>query len=82
MKKLSKEESATLPLLKKGRYTRLYKMLATLEPGEALHIEKGKDWKSKRPPYQLITRFAKKHKWNVDAGRSPLEDGWIAKRLS
>ena len=82
MKKLSKEEVDTLPLLKKGRHTRLSKELAMLKPGEGLQIEKGTDWIGKRPPYRLITRFAKKHKWNIDAGRSPDGKGWIAKRIS
>lgn len=82
MKKLNKEDVDALPLLKKGRHTRLSKMLATLKQGEGLHIEKGKDWIGKRPPYRLITRFAKKHNWKIDTGRSPQEDGWIARRIS
>jgi hypothetical protein len=41
MKKLSKEEAAKSPQLKKGRHTRLSKMLATLEPGEGMIAKDG-----------------------------------------
>jgi len=53
-----------------------------LKPGEGLAIDRGADWIGKRPPYQLINRFAKKHNWNIDTGRSPDGKGWIAKRVS
>jgi hypothetical protein len=41
MKKLSKEEEAKSPLLKKGRHTRPSKMLSTLELGEGLIAKDG-----------------------------------------
>jgi hypothetical protein len=78
MKKLSKEEASKSPLLKKGRSTRLSKMLATLEPGEGLDIIQEEDWTASYPPYRIINRFAKKHKWKITSGRLPGEKskGW------
>jgi hypothetical protein len=77
MKKLSKEEVKELPILKKGRYTRLHMQMLQLQPGEGLQVNRGEDWISKRPPYQLISRFAKKHKWKMTSGRSRDGKGWI-----
>jgi len=80
MKKLSKEEVQGLPILKKGSRTRLNIMLSQLKAGEGLDIKKEIDWIGKRPPYQLISRFAKRHGWKLDATRSPDDSGWIVIR--
>ena len=81
MKKLNSEEAKN-QLAVKGRSTRLAQHLATLGIGEALIIEKEKDWIGKRPPYRIINYFAKKTGWKLVAGRTTDGKGWIVKRVS
>jgi len=81
MKKLTKEEVAGLPILKKGRRSRVNMQIAQLKPGEGAEIKKETDWIGKRPPYRLISRFAKRHGWKLLATRSPDDKGWIVVRV-
>jgi hypothetical protein len=81
MKKLNAEE-AKQHLIIKGRSTRLTQHLSTLTVGEAIIIERGKDWVGKRPPYRIIHHFAEKTGWKFSMGRTVDNSGWIAKRLS
>ena len=81
MKIYTGEEAAKLPMLGKGRTTRVSATLAKLKKGDACKSEKGIDWVSKTPPYTLIKRFAKRHGWKLAAGRAPDKSGWIVKRL-
>ncbi len=65
----------------KGRSTRLSQAILSLKPGQELHIEKGKDWIGKKPPYYVINRVKKKTGWQLVSGR-PLEGGkWIVRRI-
>jgi hypothetical protein len=82
MKKFNKEEAANILMLKGGRHTNVHVNLSQLEVGEAIFIEKGVDWKSKTPPYGLVSRFAAKHKRQFEKGRSVDGKGWIVKRVS
>ena len=80
MRILADEEAAGLPLFKKGRRTRLNVKISQLKPGQILEVKKVTDWIGKRPPYQLVNRFAKRHGWKLLASPSPDETGWLVKR--
>ncbi len=81
MIKYTAAQAANLVILKKGRHTYVHKQLLQLLPGEALLIEKGKDWISKSPPYKLIDRLAKKHNMHFERGRDENKKGWNVKRI-
>ena len=81
MRKLTPEEASGIVMLKKGRRSRLNIELAQLKAGEGLEIKKQADWVGKRPPYRLISRFAKQHGWKLEARRSPDETGWHVTRV-
>ena len=80
MRKLSKEEADAMPILKKGRRTRLNIFLSQLKAGEILEVKKT-DWAGKRAPYQLINRFGKRHGWKLFARMLPDETGWLITRV-
>ncbi len=81
MKKLNPEE-AKQHIVVKGRSTRLAQHLSMLSEGEALIIEKEKEWIGKRPPYRIINHFAKRTGWKLISGRTADGKGWIVKRVS
>jgi len=81
MKIIPKEESASYPILRQGRYTSVHMHLLKLKPGEKLFIEKGTDWVSKSTPYKLVKAFARKHGWKLLPGRSHDKKGWTVERL-
>ena len=70
MKKLTKEEAANRPVVKRGRRTRVHMHMLHLKPGEILIVDKGADWIGKNPPYRLVSRFAKKRGWKMTWGES------------
>jgi hypothetical protein len=83
MKKLSVEEVAALPVVRRGRYSMLHLEMTTLKVGEGLEVEKGTDWKGKRTPHQLVRRFSKKYGWKMSV--RPLDSkksGWRIVRES
>lgn len=82
MKKLSKEEAAKAGLVKHGNTSSVSAHLTELEIGEALIIEKGVDWKSKRPPYAVINYFSKKTNRKFTSGQTADKNGWIVIRIS
>lgn len=80
MKKLNKEEAKDLMILRQGRLTSVHINLLKLQPGEALIIEKGIDWLTKNPPYDIIRKVAKQQNWRFTYGRTADGTGWIVKR--
>lgn len=82
MKKYSAEEAKNIPIFRQGRHTAVHMQLTTMQPGEMLEIEIGKDWISKTPPHSLVSRFAKKHKWKLVTGRSRDKKFWLVKRIA
>ena len=81
MRKLKPEEASQALMLKKGRRSRINIELSQLKPGEGIEIKKKNDWVGKRPPYQLISRFAKRHGWKLEARRAPDDGGWFVTRV-
>ncbi|MCG3164493.1 MAG: hypothetical protein POELPBGB_00247 [Bacteroidia bacterium] len=81
MKKHSKEEIANLIVLGRGRHTWVHVALKTLQVGEGITIEKGKDWISKTPPYQLVSRFGKKHNCKFETKQTIDRTGWVVIRV-
>jgi hypothetical protein len=81
MRKLTPEEASEVVMLKKGRRTRLNIELSQLKAGEGIEIKKQTDWVGKRPPYRLISRFAKRHGWKIVATRAPDDMGWRVTRV-
>jgi hypothetical protein len=80
MKILSKEETAKITPLNKGRQTTVYANLIQLEPGEGLHIEK-KDWRTKYRPSVLVNRAGKRLNRKFECKRMPDGSGWLVKRV-
>lgn len=82
MKKLSKEEAAKAGIVKHGNTSSVSAHLTELEIGEGIVIEKGVDWKSKRPPYAVINYFSKKTGRKFTSGLTTDKNGWIVVRIS
>lgn len=82
MKFITAEEASQLPALGKGRSTLVRKGLALLQVGQAMIIEKDKDWISKKAPYGVVNYFSKQ------TGRTFLKKaladgtGWVIERIS
>jgi len=81
MKKLTAEEAQDMHPLRPGRFTLLYTQLMQMKVGEALIIERGKDWVTKYPPYNTIRNVAKNTGFVFDFGRMPDVSGWLVKRV-
>lgn len=82
MKKLNREEASKFATLNHGNYSALSSWLMQLEIGEALQVEKGTDWKSKRPPYHIISYLEKKTKRKFETCKTPGKTSWIIKRVA
>ncbi len=81
MKKLTVEEAKDLVVAKTGRTTKISAMTEALKVGEAIIISPS-DWNSKKPPYTIINRVAKKTGRVFEKGRLPDGSGWGVKRIS
>lgn len=82
MKKNTKEETARIMVLGRGRHTWVHVALRELPVGESITIEKGIDWVSKTPPNQLVSRFGKKHKCKFETKQTIDRTGWVVIRVS
>lgn len=82
MIKQTKEEAAAYTPLRGKRQTKVSAMLAQLQIGEGLIIERGKDWKTKSSPYRVINNFARKYNRTFDKAYANDGSGWWVKRLS
>ena len=81
MKILNAEEGKNLKPVTHGRTTLVSAIVSNLLIGEVLIITRA-DWKSKNPPYQVVSRVAQKTGRTFEKGRLPDGSGWMVKRLS
>lgn len=79
MKTLSKEEAAKL-VIASGRETVIGNRLRSLEPGEALIIDK-QDWPGKGSPYRIANYLSKTKGLLFEKGRLQTNKGWVIKRV-
>ncbi len=82
MIKQTKEEAAAYIPLHGRHTTKLYGILAQLEIGEAIIIEKGKDWVTKTSPFTVINRFARKHNRKFEKAYANNGSGWWVRRIA
>ncbi len=80
MKKLNVEEAKNVEPVTHGRTSLVIATVSSLLVGEILIVTR-EDWKSKRPPYQAVDRYAKKSGRKFKRGKAPDGKGWMVKRV-
>lgn len=81
MIKQTKEEADAYIPLQGSRNTKVAAMLAQLKVGEAIIIEKGKDWVTKSSPFKVVNNFARKHNLKFEKKYANDGKGWWIRRL-
>ena len=80
MKKITKQDYEAMPLVGRGRRSRLFSELLKLEIGEGLQIEPA-DWNKSYPPTQIARRIAKKFNRKFKGGKNLQTGGWAILRV-
>jgi hypothetical protein len=79
MKKITKEEAATIVTMK-GKSSAIRTAILQLQPGEILQIDKA-DWKQINGPQQLCTRIEKGSGIKLSLTRFANKMGWLVERV-